>query len=252
VQNDPESDFEDAAEFFRRGDDGDYAEAESLPAGSIAFAESDDQSNQTDPKLLERQLERRVRYTRRVKLGMGALSLVTVVAVLTRALLPSGDFPSNDDSRASTSDASPLEHASLAPPKELDARSLGLLRATPPAPDLRAPMPSTMPLSASTTNAEGAIIEPATPSKLGPSALAPATATRAAEPLASQPPTVTVVAAPRPTKAAPVGARGARRQALASNPIAKSSSRSSLPSLATIQAPVSQGASRPPTARFAD
>lgn len=228
MQNDPESDFEDCTEFFRRGDDGDYVDAESLPAGSIAF--ENDQSVQADPKVLERQLERRARYTRRVKLGMSALSLATVVAFFAHALQPSaGDSRSAGEGHVLISDASSPRHAAQAPAKRLEVPSLV---SAPPAPNPRAQSPD--------------------PPQINPSALGSEIAITAPAAKSSQPSTATVAGTPRATKVATTGARGAGRQALASNLITKPLSRSSLPSLAPIQAPINAAASHPPTARFAD
>jgi hypothetical protein len=252
VQDDPKSDIDEAAEFFRRGDDGDYVEAESLPAGSTAFAESDEQPAPIDPKLLERQLERRARYTRWVMLGMGALSLVTGLGLFTHVLNPRGDFPEPDDRRLNISGASP-EHASERPTKGPETPSLlAPSRVTPVATDLPAQMPSSL-----APMPEAAIVDHEQDRKDSSSAMVLPPATPAARSIVpSQLSIGSVATAPRGAKAALANARGAGRQALASSTVAKSISRSSLPASAVskivVQAPPSQGASHPPTARFGD
>lgn len=258
MQIDPESDLEDAAaEFFRRGDEGDYteAEAESLPAGSIAFSENNDESNQPDRELLEQQLGRRARYTRSVTLGMSALSLVTAVALITHVREPSaGDSPNTDDKHTPISDASPPRYGAVAPAKGLAPPPFSSSSAESRAPDLRSQMPGAPLVSSAIANPAGAILELAVQSKAASAATAPlARATNAAETtVRPQPSTVSSAAVPRAAKVAKAGARGAARQALASGVAGKPPSRSSLASLATIQASPDQAASRPPTARFAD
>jgi hypothetical protein len=258
VQDDPKSDIDEAAEFFRRGDDGDYIEAESLPAGSTAFANSDEQPALIDPKLLERQLERRARYTRWVMLGMGALSLVTGLGLFTHVLNPRGDFPEPDGRHLNISGASP-GHASERPTKgPVTPPSLEPSPVTPVATDLPAQVPSSsapIPEAAiveherDRKDSSSAVVLPPTP----PAARSIAQSQRSTGSVATAP---AIATAPRSSKAALAGARGVRRQALASSTVAKSISRSGLPASAVskvvVQSPPSQGASHPPTARFAD
>ena len=83
MREDPQADLHDADEFFRRGDEGDYADSESRPAGPRALAGEqplfEDAENLPDPALVEAQLRRRARYTRWVVALMGALSLGCLV-----------------------------------------------------------------------------------------------------------------------------------------------------------------------------
>ena len=85
MKEDPQADLHDAAEFFRRGDEGDYVDSESRPAGRRASAEDvalfDDAL--PDPELVEAQLIRRARYTRWVAGFMGTLSVGCLVLVAT-------------------------------------------------------------------------------------------------------------------------------------------------------------------------
>ena len=88
MREDPQADLHDADEFFRRGDEGDYADSQSHPAGPRALAGEqpllEDADNLPDPALVEAQLQRRARYTRWVVALMGALSLGCLVLFATR------------------------------------------------------------------------------------------------------------------------------------------------------------------------
>lgn len=88
-----ESEFEDVAEFCRRGENADHTQAESLAPGEIPSPESDEEDEPLDPKWLEQQLGRRARYIRRVKLIVSTLSLFVVLALVTRVLNRSSTEP---------------------------------------------------------------------------------------------------------------------------------------------------------------
>ena len=88
-----ESEFEDVAEFCRRGENADHTQAESLAPGEIPSPESDEEGEPLDPKWLEQQLGRRARYIRRVKLIVSTLSLFVVLVLVTRVLNRSSTEP---------------------------------------------------------------------------------------------------------------------------------------------------------------
>ncbi len=83
---DAHADLEDAAEFFRRGDDGDYPE--SLSPHDIAVPESESGAGERDvldPAALAQRAARRARFTLWVSRGTGALALATALAFAARA-----------------------------------------------------------------------------------------------------------------------------------------------------------------------
>jgi len=88
VHEESQVDLQDAAEFFRRGDDGDYADADSLSPTGIGLArdEGEDENEPTDPALLEQRIARRARFTRWVRTGIGGLAFATLVTCGVRAL----------------------------------------------------------------------------------------------------------------------------------------------------------------------
>jgi hypothetical protein len=127
-----ESEFEDVAEFCRRGPNADYTQGESLAPGEIPSRESDEEVEPLDPKWLEQQLRRRARYILRVKLIVGALSLFVVLALVTRVL-----NRSSTDSSVVTAAMQPpaalLGKVGLAPATKREAQSPGPWRLLRPA-----------------------------------------------------------------------------------------------------------------------
>ena len=85
MNENPQVDLEDAAEFFRQGED---AAAESRRLANHAFVE--DALDKPDPTLVEQQLKRRARYTRWVVALMGTLSVGCLV-VFSAQWLKGGD-----------------------------------------------------------------------------------------------------------------------------------------------------------------
>lgn len=79
MNEEPHADLEDAAEFFRQGEESTYAGVASNRSDAEAPADEQDafveEDNAPDPDLVEQQLERRARYTRWVGSLMGALSI---------------------------------------------------------------------------------------------------------------------------------------------------------------------------------
>ncbi len=73
---------EDADEFFRRGDDGDYFPSDPVISADTLLAET---HGSIDFEQIERQLERRARYTRWVTGFMAVLSLATLGVFVARS-----------------------------------------------------------------------------------------------------------------------------------------------------------------------
>ena len=117
-----ESEFEDVAEFCRRGENADHTQAESLAPGEIPSPESDEEGEPLDPKWLEQQLGRRARYIRRVKLIVSTLSLFVVLALVTRVLNRSST-DSDAVNAAMQPPAALLGKIGVAPATRLEAQS---------------------------------------------------------------------------------------------------------------------------------
>jgi hypothetical protein len=123
VREASESEFEDVAEFCRRAENVDSAQAESLAPGEIPVPEIDEESEPLDPKWFEQQLGRRARYTRRVKLIVSTLSFFVLLALVTRVLNRSSIDSASVAVTAAMQPATALPGtAGVAPAKRLEAQ----------------------------------------------------------------------------------------------------------------------------------
>ena len=129
-----ESEFEDVAEFCRRGENADSTQAESLAQGEIPVPEIDEEGEPLDPKWFEQQLGRRARYTRRVKLIVSTLSFFIVLALATRVLNRSSTDSASVAVTAAMQPATALPgKVGVAPATRLEAQGSEPRRLPPPA-----------------------------------------------------------------------------------------------------------------------